>query len=119
MTPVRERPGQCPARHVWVTEQGCQNCEGCIHRALDQLEQMELRINNMIRDLLASGQDDSNLVRLNAISSEIRRLRVSTLHLSATHIFRARFVFFSVYCDVPGSPCLSKKGESDVWFVPF
>ena len=23
------------------------------------------------------------------------------------------------YCDVPGSPCLSKKGESNVRFVPF
>ena len=23
------------------------------------------------------------------------------------------------YCDVPGSPCPSKKGESNVWFVPF
>ncbi len=23
------------------------------------------------------------------------------------------------YFDVPGSPCLSKKGESNVWFVPF
>ena len=23
------------------------------------------------------------------------------------------------YCDVPGSPCLSKKGESNVWFVSF
>ena len=24
-----------------------------------------------------------------------------------------------MYCDVPGSPCLSKKGESNVQFVPF
>ena len=24
-----------------------------------------------------------------------------------------------IYCDVTGSPCLSKKGESDVWFVPW
>ncbi len=24
-----------------------------------------------------------------------------------------------IYCDMPGSPCLSKKGESNVWFVPF
>ncbi len=24
-----------------------------------------------------------------------------------------------IYCDVPGSPCLSKKFESDVRFVPF
>ncbi len=25
----------------------------------------------------------------------------------------------TLYCDVPGSPCLSKKGESSVWFVSF
>ncbi len=25
----------------------------------------------------------------------------------------------STYCDVPGSPCLSKKGESNVQFVRF
>ncbi len=25
----------------------------------------------------------------------------------------------TIYCDVPGSPCLSKKGESNVRFVPF
>ncbi len=24
-----------------------------------------------------------------------------------------------IYCDVPGSPCLSKKGESSVRFVSF
>ncbi len=24
-----------------------------------------------------------------------------------------------IYCDMPGSPCLSKKGESNVWFVSF
>ena len=24
-----------------------------------------------------------------------------------------------IYCDVPGSPCLSKKGESNVRFVSF
>ncbi len=24
-----------------------------------------------------------------------------------------------MYCDVPGSPCLSKKGESSMWFVSF
>ncbi len=24
----------------------------------------------------------------------------------------------SIYFDLPGSPCLSKKGESSMWFVP-
>ncbi len=26
---------------------------------------------------------------------------------------------WNIYCDVPGSPCLSKKGESSMWFVSF
>ncbi len=28
-------------------------------------------------------------------------------------------VYIHVYRDVPGSPCLSKKGESNMQFVPF
>ena len=29
------------------------------------------------------------------------------------------FIYITIYCDVPGSPCLSKKGESNVRFVSF
>ncbi len=42
-----------------------------------------------------------------------------SLHSLHIMIIGTCCIDYLIYCDVPGSPCLSKKGESNVRFVPF
>ncbi len=38
---------------------------------------------------------------------------------ACSHAYPSESIILITYCDVPGSPCLSKKGESNMRFVPF